>query len=87
MNNAHTAGLVLHMFLVSSQGRIQRGGWVDSSPPYESDFSIKLVLVNLKSLLISSFNPKCLLFSPSFVPILDPPLFPVTFFQPFETHQ
>ena len=35
------------------QGQIQRGGWVSSSPPYDSDLSIKLVLISIKFLLIS----------------------------------
>jgi hypothetical protein len=36
------------------------------------------MLINLKSSLISSFSPKFLLFSLSFVFILDPPLPPST---------
>jgi hypothetical protein len=37
-------------------------------------FYLKLLLISLKSPLISSSSPKSLLFSPCFVPILDPPL-------------
>jgi hypothetical protein len=52
-----------------SKGRL--GGL---QPSYNPDFFIKYVLINLKSLLISSFSPKFLLFSSPFVFILDPPL-------------
>jgi hypothetical protein len=63
---------VVELSRARARALLQTGA--DPKGAYNPDFFIKYVLINLKSSLISSFCPKFLLFSPSFVFILDPPL-------------
>jgi hypothetical protein len=55
----------LQYYIVSRGG--SKGGLGGLQPPYKLDLSIKLVIISVKFLLISSFNSKSSLFSLPFV--------------------
>ena len=62
------------MWATFSAGADPKGGLGGLQPPYKYDLFIKLELISLKFLLISSLSSMYLLFSRLLLSILDPPL-------------
>jgi len=60
---SYVLGSRVSPFHAYEQGQIQRGVLGELQSPYEPDLSIKLVLISLKSTIISSLRLKSLLFS------------------------